>query len=69
MGKINWMVTGVTFGLFFGEALLHYNLGVHKDPLEGKKFVLPPTKDIAKLAGIVLAFSALNGIIINQISK
>jgi len=63
------LVGGITFGLFMCEALLHYNLGVHKDPKETKKFVLPPTKDFIKLGMIVGACSVVNAILINKLSK
>ena len=69
MDKTNTTVMLVTFGLFMSEALLHYNLGAHKDPSETKKFVLPPANDFVKLAVIVGVFSVLNGVIISQITK
>jgi hypothetical protein len=48
------------------EAIIHYNFGAHKHTTE-KKFKLPPTKDLAKIAGIVAVFSFLNGYIISKI--
>ena len=69
MKKHNLIVAGVTFGIFMSEAIIHYNLGIKKDPNETRKFVLPPTNDFLKLAGVVAVFSVLNGVIINQISK
>ena len=63
------IVTAATFTLFTGEALIHYNIGIHKDPNETRKFVLPPAKDFVKIASVVLAFSVLNGLIVNQLSK
>lgn len=68
MEKINTKVALVTFGLFMSEALIHYNMGVHKD-VNNKKFVLPPTNDFIKLALVVGTFSVLNGIIIKQLTK
>ena len=35
-------VGAITFGVFFAEAMLHYNIGIqHKDPKA--KLQLPPT--------------------------
>jgi hypothetical protein len=71
MGKLNsgLIVGGVTFTLFMAEALIHYNLGVHKDPNETRKFVIPPTKDFIKLGLIVGTASFLNAYLINRLSK
>ena len=63
------LIGGVTFALFMGEALLHYNLGVHKNPNETRKFVIPPTKDFIKLGLVVGTASILNAYIINSLSK
>jgi hypothetical protein len=63
------IVGGVTFVLFMAEALLHYNLGVHKDPNETRKFVIPPTKDFIKLGLIVGTASFLNAYLIGRVSK
>lgn len=58
----------VTYGMFMAEALIHYNMGIHK--AENKKgFVLPPTKDFVKLAVVVGMFSILNGMVVKEISK
>lgn len=65
---VNITVAAVTFGLFMTEALLHYNMGVHKDKKETRPFVLPPTKDFVKLAVVVGFFSIANGVIINKIT-
>ena len=58
----------VTYGMFMTEALLHYNMGVHKDNDE-KSFVLPPKKDFIKLGVMVGLFSILNGIVVKEIAK
>ena len=60
------LATIVTFGVFMTEAIIHYNFGAHKHTTD-KKFKLPPTKDLAKIAGIVAVFSLLNGYIISKI--
>jgi len=63
------IVGGVTFVLFMAEALLHYNLGVHKDANETRKFVIPPTKDFIKLGLIVGVASITNAYLIGRLSK
>ena len=56
--KTGQKVALVTFGLFFFEAILHYNLG-KEDAIkkEGNKKWLPPQKSLIRLAVIVGAFS------------
>jgi len=66
---INITTTLVTFSVFTAEALLHYNLGARKDPNETRKFVFPPPKDFVKLAGIVLVFSVISGVITAKLQK
>lgn len=66
---LNLTATLVTFGVFTTEALLHYNLGARKNPNETRKFVLPPPKDFAKLAGIVLVFSVISGYLTAKLEK
>jgi len=68
------IVSGVTFGVFFVEALIHYNYGI----LESKdmKFnwetfledwTIPKGKSLAKMATIVVVASTLSGMIINKV--
>jgi len=64
----NLIITGVTFGVFMTEALIHYNMG--KSEAEGKfRLQLPPPKELAKIAAVTGAFSILSGVMINQIEK
>lgn len=66
MGR--WVVTGVTFGVFMTEALIHYNLGMAE--AEGKfRLRLPPPKELAKIAAVTGAFSVLSGVLINALPK
>lgn len=60
----------VTFGVFMAEAILHYNYGKngHK-PKDQKQFSMPTGKDLFKLTVTVAAFSMLNGMIVNNITK
>jgi len=56
----------ITFILFTFEALIHYNIGKNSRDNDDKfQIYIPTTKDFCKLAGIVLVFSILNGIIVN----
>jgi hypothetical protein len=64
----NLIVTGVTFGVFMTEALIHYNLGVAKS--EGKfKLALPPAKEMAKIAAVTAAFSVASTLIMRALPK
>lgn len=61
----------ITFGVFMTEAMFHYNVGVKRNKPESEKgkFVLPPTEDFIKIGLTVAAFSLLNGIIVEKLSK
>ena len=62
------IVTGVTFGIFMTEALIHYNMGISE--AEGNfRLRMPPPKELAKIAAVTGAFSILSGALINQIEK
>ena len=51
----NLIVTGVTFGVFMTEAIIHYNMGLAE--ADGKfKLRLPPPKEMAKIAAVTAAF-------------
>jgi hypothetical protein len=66
MGR--WIVTGITFGVFMTEALIHYNMGMAE--AEGKfRLRLPPPKELAKIAAVTGAFSVLSGALINALPK
>ena len=61
----------ITFGVFMTEAIIHYNVGVKRSATAEKKgkFVLPPTEDFIKLGLTVAAFSIVNGILVEKLSK
>lgn len=64
----NLIVTGVTFGVFMTEALVHYNLGMAQS--EGKfKLRLPPPKELAKIAAVTAAFSIASTLIMRALPK
>jgi hypothetical protein len=66
MGNI--IITGVTFGVFMTEALIHYNMGAAKG--EGAfKLRLPPPAELAKIAAVTLAFSVATGLIVKSLPK
>ena len=67
--KLHIAVPLVTFGVFMTEAIIHYNMGAHKNEDAPNGFVFPPKQDFLKLALVVGFFSVANGIIINQITK
>ena len=65
-GKV-LLISGVTFAFFFGEALIHYNLG---EADGGQvKWELPPFKDLFKIGGIVAGFSVLSGLTVSLLEK
>ena len=62
------IVTGVTFGVFMAEALVHYNMGMAK--AEGEfKLRLPPPEELAKIAAVTGAFSLASGALIRVIEQ
>lgn len=61
-------VGAITFGVFFAEAMLHYNIGIqHKDPKA--KLQLPPLKQVVEITGVVLLFSVVNAVLISKLLK
>ena len=66
MGNI--IVTGITFGVFMTEALIHYNMGTAK--AEGEfKLRMPPPAELAKIAAVTGAFSILTGVLVKALPK
>ncbi len=62
------LFTGITFGVFMAEALIHYNMGVAKS--EGEfKLRLPPPEELAKIAAVTGAFSVASGVLIKVIEQ
>jgi hypothetical protein len=69
-----FLVTGVTFGVFMTEALIHYNMGMAKNKDKNKNgerhhFKLPPAKELAKIAAVTGAFSVASGVLISALNK
>lgn len=70
MGR--FLVTGITFGVFMAEALIHYNMGrMKEEAAEGKRpnFQLPPPKELAKIAAVTGTFSVVSGVLIGALNK
>lgn len=62
------LVTGITFGVFMTEALIHYNMGVAK--AEGSfRLRLPPPQELAKIALVTGAFSLLSGSLVGALQR
>lgn len=67
-----WLVSGVTFVVFFTEALVHYNYGISETknlPFAISNFTIPKGKSLLKMGSIVVVASALSGIIISRVEQ
>jgi len=67
-----WIVSGVTFFVFFGEALIHYNYGIlesKKLPWKISNFTIPKGKSLLKMSAIVVTASAISGMIIDRLEQ
>jgi hypothetical protein len=62
------LVTGITFGVFMTEALIHYNMGMAKADGEFR-LRLPPPQELAKIAAVTGAFSLLSGVLIRSVER
>jgi len=68
MGGGRLLVTGITFGVFMTEALIHYNMG--KAGSDGKfQFHLPSAKELMKIAAVTGTFSLLSGVLIDSLQR
>ncbi len=62
------LVTGITFGVFMAEALIHYNMGIAK--AEGEfRLRLPPPQELAKIAAVTGAFSVLSAVLVRNAQR
>lgn len=70
MNRNNQIILFTTFGLFFTEAIIHYNIGKNdtktKEPV---KIKLPPAKSLVKIAVVVAAFSLINQQLIKKLTQ
>ncbi|MFN2135567.1 MAG: hypothetical protein ACK2UK_06405 [Candidatus Promineifilaceae bacterium] len=66
MGSI--IITGITFGVFMTEGLIHYNMGQAK--AEGTfRLRIPPPAELAKIAAVTATFSILTGLLIKALPR
>ena len=66
------VVSGVTFAVFFTEALIHYNYGISETknlPFKWENFVMPKGKSLAKMATLVIVASVISGAIIDKVEQ
>ena len=66
MGSV--IVTGITFGVFMTEGLIHYNMGMAKTE-GGFKLRIPPPKELAKIAAVTATFSIVSGLLIKALPQ
>ena len=66
MGRL--LITGITFGVFMTEAIIHYNMGMAK---QQGKFVLrlPPPRELAKIAAVTGTFSIASTVLISMLER
>jgi hypothetical protein len=67
-----WIVSGVTFFVFFGEALVHYNYGILESknlPWTISNFTVPKGKSLLKMSAIVVFASAVSGMVIDRFEQ
>lgn len=57
------LATAITFSIFMGEAIIHYNMGQKSDDPD-HTYKLPPLPQLAKMGLVVGLFSVLNGVVI-----
>ena len=72
MKKEFLIISGVTFAVFFTEALIHYNYGILESknmPFKWENFTFPTRKSLVKMATIVLVASTLSGYIIDKVEQ
>jgi hypothetical protein len=62
------LVTGITFGVFMTEALIHYNMGAAKSRGDFR-LRLPPPRELAKIAVVTGTFSVVSGVLIKRLPK
>ena len=72
MKKNFLIISGVTFAVFFTEALIHYNYGILESknmPFKWENFVMPQGKSLVKMATLVIVASVVSGIIIDKVEQ
>ena len=72
MKKNFLIISGVTFAVFFTEALIHYNYGILESknmPFKWENFVMPKGKSLLKMATLVIVASVISGAIIDRVEQ
>ena len=67
-----FLVSAITFGVFFTEALIHYNYGILETkhlPVKISNFTFPKGKSLLKMSSIVIVASLLSGAIIAKVEQ
>lgn len=64
----NLIVTGLTFGVFVAEAIIHHNMGQANSEREFR-LRLPLPKELAKIALVTDAFSMTSGLLIGALQR
>jgi hypothetical protein len=62
---MNYLVTGITFCVFFIEAMLHFLIG-HNSNNKNFEFKLPKLRDFARIITVLTFFSFLNGFVVSH---
>lgn len=60
------IIISVTCGLFFIEAIIHYNIGLRSKRI-GKGITFPDNKEFLQIIITVFIFSILSGLISSQL--
>ena len=66
MGR--FVITGITFGVFMTEALIHYNMGMAREQGEFK-LRLPPPGELAKIAAVTGTFSLISTALLTALER
>jgi hypothetical protein len=67
-----FLVSAITFGVFFAEALIHYNYGILETkhlPVKISNFTFPKGKSLLKMTSIVVIASVLSGAIVAKVEQ
>tara|TARA_R110000824_G_scaffold344543_1_gene531152 strand:+ start:1917 stop:2141 length:225 start_codon:yes stop_codon:yes gene_type:complete len=69
----NWfIVSGITFVVFFGEAIIHYNYGIREsrnETLKLNNLTFPKGKSLIKMSAIVVVASVISGSLVTYVEN
>lgn len=63
---MNYLVTIVTFCVFFLEAMIHFMIG-HNSNKKRFEFTFPKVRDLVRIISVLSFFSILNGLIVSKL--